>query len=722
MKTKSLIPKLTAVITTGLAVTVSSQAQTAQSSSSAENLETLEQSTVIGEQSPENNAIKPFINTDLGLGSKLPYSIFETPRAVETVTSEQFTQRGAQNLEEAARYVPGVESSYFGLDTRQDFIRIRGLEALNYRDGLQNNFNFYNNTPTEAYAVDQVDFIKGPASILFGRGTVGGTVNTTSKIAGPNISNQLMTSYGSDDRFQLGLDYNTALNAEETLFLRVVGYYRNSDTYVDFVNDDSRFLMPSITWKPTEDTTLSLLLNLQENESKPSLQFYPYEATQIPGYTLTNERYGGEPNLDRYNTDQKSVSAIFKHKFNETYSVTSTMRYVNSSAEYVENTIVPPAVAQAFFGASPDGYYHRLLYGSDQEMDVFSGNMVLNGKYETGSVNHDVRFGVDFTRAKRDRNTLPANPGLFGLPYVYNGFLNFVDPVYGNGASTLPDLSTNLNTTEELFGIFLHDHVEIGHLIASAGVRFDHYELKSNLQNTDKQTNYSFDAGLMYQLPHGISPYYSYAESFEPQGFDSKSTTALKPKTGTQHEFGVKWMPKEDTLITASYFRIEEENRVLADPIAVIQSSSVEANGAELGIRHRYNDFYFLAGYTYLQTKNNDTAGSPALAGVPKHQASAWVTYQPEEGPLANFRSGLGVRFTGNTSDGLDLYDTPSHTTIDAMLGYKWNDMDFQLNVSNLFDRQYVQTNQTTTSYGPATTSTFLGQDRSINLQATYTF
>lgn len=674
----------------------------------------------------ENGKLERLVDTEIGLPSKLPYSIFETPRAVETVTRDQFEQWGAQSLADTARYVSGVQGSYYGLDLRQDFVRIRGLQSINYRDGLQYNYNFYNNTAVEQYSLEQVDFIKGPASVLFGRGTVGGTVNSTSKIARRGAESEVMMGYGTFDRFQLGVDYNVALNKSETLFLRMVGYYRDSDTYVDYVNDDSQFLMPSLTWEPSEDTRLSFLVNWQENDAKPSLMFYPNEATNIPGQTLTNDTYIGEPGVDRYHTDQASATLIFDHKFNDCYSISSTLRYLDSSAEYAEHTIIPPELAVLFpVPALPPGSYHRILYGADSDTDVLSGNIVFNAKQKTGPLSHDIRVGTDFTRADRDRYTLPPNLGLFGLPYVYAGPIDLFNPVYGGPFSVaLPDRTDYLAVTEEMMGGYVSDRIQWGNLIVSAGARFDSYELESNKQVTEKQEEWTFDFGAMYQFANGVSPYYSYAESFEPQGINTTTNTAFKPKEGSQHEIGVKWMPREETLLVASYFQIEEENRILSGPLVSTQAGSVEVDGAEFSIRQRYNDFYLMGGYTYLDTANNDLDGSPELSGVPKHQASAWVTYMPEAGPLAGFRAGFGVRFTGRTNDGRDIYETGSNTLFDAMVGYTYKSLDLQLTVSNLFDRQYVQTRDTTEQIpgAPLTTTAFLGQDRAINLVARYRF
>ncbi|MBK1834884.1 TonB-dependent siderophore receptor [Roseibacillus ishigakijimensis] len=675
--------------------------------------------TVVSEQAPASD---PEVDTRVAATTKLSGNLFETPRAVETVTREQFEERGARNLEETLNYASGVQSGYYGLDTRQDFVRVRGLNSTNYKDGLRHQFNFYNNTPQEAFAVEQIDVVKGPASVLFGQGTVGGTVNTSSKIAGAGVENEIMAGYGSHDRYEVGLDYNSALDEAETFFFRLVGYYRDADTYIDYVEDDSRFLMPSFTWQPSEQTRLSLLLNLQENNSTPSLMFFPIEATQIPGFTLDNDTYGGEPSMDRYDTKQASVNVLFDHEFNDIFSFSANARYVASEAEYVEHTLVPPGIGALLSNALgmpplPAGTYHRILYGADHETDVFAGNAILKADFATGVVDHNLQFGVDYTYADRDRHTLPIGgiPG-FGVPYIYSGIIDLTNPSYGASAS-LPALSDNLQVTEKMVGLFLHDQIRWNNLILSGGVRFDDYEQESNKTETIEIEQWSFDGGIMYQLPYGISPYYSYAESFEPQGVNTATNEPLDPKTGSQHELGVKWMPNSDTLITASYFQIEEDNRVIGSGGPDVEQSSVEVDGAELALRQRCGDFYLQASYTYLDTANNDRAGSPQLAGVPENQASAWVSYRPAG---TGFRTGLGVRYTGESYDGLDAVRTKSHTLLDAMVGYQWQDWDFQLNVTNLLDKQYVQTHEFSPSYG--STNAFLGQDRSVNLSATLTF
>ncbi|MGJ8716530.1 MAG: TonB-dependent siderophore receptor [Maribacter stanieri] len=641
----------------------------------------------------------------------------DVQRSISVVDSEEFTERGALTLQETLNYTSGVQTNTFGLDTRTDIYTIRGLTPLTFRDGLQSRFGFYNTTRQEVYSLERVEAIKGPSSVLFGRSSVGGIVNTTSKIAKEGQQNELKLEYGSFDRLQAGMDFNTSLNKDNTLFFRLVGMNRDSGTQVDHVKDDSWLLMPSITWQPTNDTSLSLLFLAQENRSAQTFSFLPYSATQIPGQSFDSSTFLGEPSIDKYNTEQQALTAIFKHQFNDTFSLSSTLRYTKSNGDYVGHTTLP----ETLLPTGVDGVYHRIVYASDTDAEIFSGNVILDGNFAHHGITHNTRFGMEFAESEIDQNLLPANPAVFNLPYVYGGTIDVFNPQYGAFVASIPELTENTVTKESLFGVFLHDQVKWENWIASVGTRFDSVSIDSTGEATEDHTEWSFDAGLMYQFENGISPYYSYAESFDPQGIDSITGDPLKPKSGSQHEIGVKYQPAEkDLMITASLFEITEQNRTISVGGATQQSGSVKTKGAEASAVYRIEDLSFILNYTYLNTENRDTSNGYELPGIPRHQASTWVTYAPQEGKLQNFRAGLGYRFTGNSDDGFNTVTTPSYGLVDAMVGYQWKDLDIQLNINNLFDRSYESSIQYDPRFGTQLVSP--GLERAANLSVTYHF
>lgn len=660
-------------------------------------VQTLEESTVTAES--------PKIAPEVSANSKLPASLYETPRAVDIVTKEQFTERGAQSIQDAIGYSSGVLSGPFGLDSRLDSARVRGLSPLSFHDGFQSLFGYYNNTRPDIYTLEQVEVVKGPASVLYGRGAVGGIINSVSKLPNESEHKEINLQYGSYDRRQIGMDFTGALNEDGTLLYRMVGLYRRSGTQVDWVSDDAAIFMPSITWKPSDDTSLTFLLNIQDNDGGQTLQFLPNEGTLLPGKHIGTETFIGEPGWDRYDTNQTAFSTFFDHKINDTFSVSANARYADGKSKYYSHWVayVAPPVIQL------DGTVPRTLYASHADSETWSANAILHGNFEYGPVQHKMQFGVDYVDNTLDNDTAYG----LGTTLATGGAINIYDPVYGNLSAYGP-LTDNPETSQRQTGIFLHNHFTMDKWIVSLGARHDDLKTDDGSMTTD-ESEWTFDAGVMYQFDNGIAPYYSYAESFEPLGFDTTSNQQLKPKYGEQHEVGVKYKPAfADALLTASVFDIKEKNRPVGSGPTLTQSGEVSIQGAELELKARYHDFYFQTAYTYLETADEDLPGDPRLATVPEHQASAWVTYDPSAGRLENFRTGLGVRYVGKNWDGSDTLHTDSYTLADAMIGYRWNEIDFQLNVNNLFDKEFVATTQGGRS--------FYGARRTINLSATYTF
>ena len=173
--------------------------------------------------------------------------ILETSRSVNVIRESVFRSRGALTLDDTLSYTAGVVGDTYGFSTRGDFPRVRGFNAAEYRDGQQVLFGYYNNTRSDVYMLEQVEVLKGPASVLYGKGTPGGIVNAISKIARPGSDNEVLLDIGEHDRYQAAADIS--FQWSDHLYARLVGVYRDSDTQVDFVQDEAIVVMPSITWQ-----------------------------------------------------------------------------------------------------------------------------------------------------------------------------------------------------------------------------------------------------------------------------------------------------------------------------------------------------------------------------------------------------------------------------------------------------------------------------------------
>jgi iron complex outermembrane receptor protein len=615
----------------------------------------------------------PTIAQQAATATKTNTPIMETPRSVSVITEQLMADQGVQTVQDALVYSAGVYGAAFGFDTRGDWARVRGLEPEDYRDGLKWHFGYYNNTRPHPFTLERIEVLKGPASVLYGQGSPGGIINVVSKLPQEETRREAYVEYGSHNRKEAGVDMTGKVDESGTLLYRMIGVWRDSDTQVDYVPDDSYVFAPSFTWRPTDDTSLTVLANLQRNKSGSSAQFFPWEGTLLsaPNGKIPTNRFISEPGWDRYDTQQAAITAIFDHRFNETWSVSARMRYSDSKADYdTIYPVFPPTI-------NPDGRtIDRVAYMSAASAQVFTGDARLRADFDTGAIDHKLAFGIDYQNATTENDYF----------YGSGGTIDLYDPVYGNIPTGLPYYDFNPATTRQT-GFYVTDQIKFGSgWIASVGLRYD----VAKDADGKRDNELSKDFGLMYEFDNGVAPYVSYSESFVPVTGTDFNGDPFKPLRGKQYEAGVKFQPPgTPSIVTAAIFQIEQENMLLSDPsnpLNQIQSGEARIRGVELEAQTKWNEFELLANYTYLDTRGTD---GYRLDTVPEHMASAWLSYRPE-GEWEGFKAGFGLRYVGKTWDGVDKLHTDPYLLADAMIGYETDRWAVALVGRNLFDKVHL--------------------------------
>jgi iron complex outermembrane receptor protein len=640
---------------------------------SAQEVTYLETIVVEGEGQLTGGSKGPTIAQESSAATKTDTPILETPRSVTVVTEQRMTDQGVRTVQDALVYSSGVYGATYGFDTRGDWSRVRGLEPEEYRDGLKWHFGYYNNTRPHPYTLERVEILKGPASVLYGAGSPGGIINVVSKLPQEETRREAFVEYGTFDWKQVGVDMTGKVDENGTLLYRMIGVWRDSDTQVDYVPDDVYAFSPSFTWRPTDDTSLTLHLNLQRNKSGSSTQFFPWEGTIFPAPNgqIPTSRFISEPGWDRYDTEQAAITAIFDHRFNEVWSISARARYSDSKANYdTMYPVFPPTI-------NPDGRtIDRVAYMSDASAQVFTSDVHLNADFATGAIDHKLAFGSDYQNATTENDYF----------YGSGGTIDLYDPVYGNIPANLPFYDFDPATTRQT-GFYVQDQLKFGGgWIASLGLRYD--VAKDANGNTDRV--WSKDVGLMYEFDNGIAPYVSYSESFLPIAGVDFYGNPFKPERGRQYEAGVKYQPPgTPSIFTASVFEIEKENLRTTDPdnpLNQVQLGEARIRGIELEAQTKWNEFELLANYTYLDTRSETGF---RLDSVPDQMASAWVTYRPQ-GEWEGFKSGFGLRYVGKTWDGVDKIHTDPYLLADAMVGYETDRWAVTLTGRNLFDKVHI--------------------------------
>ncbi len=334
--------------------------------------------------------------------TKTDTALTETPQAISVVTQQLFTDRGAHNLQEVLRYSAGVTADAWGLDTRNDASSVRGLDPVQYQDGLRRSYGFSPLARPEVYGLERVEVLRGPSSVLYGAGATGGIINAMSKRPSFGAaSGEVGLQLGSFDRRQLQGDIGGALNDDATIAGRLVGLVRESNMQTDVLKDDRVYLAPSISWRG-ERSTLTLLASYQHDKTGSSQQFLPLAATlhAAPGRRLDPTTFIGDAGFDRIDSRVYSLTALFDHRFNDAVSLRSAVRYIDGKTTLQQLYVDSYSNPENPFIDADRRVVNRTAYGTQPDIQVISADNAVQFDFATGAFQHLLLAGVDYSQYK----------------------------------------------------------------------------------------------------------------------------------------------------------------------------------------------------------------------------------------------------------------------------------------------------------------------------------
>ncbi|MDU5828437.1 MAG: TonB-dependent siderophore receptor, partial [Mixta calida] len=318
---------------------------------------------------------------------------------------------------------------------------------------------------------------------------------------------------------------------------------------------------------------------------------------------------------------------------------------------------------------------------------------------------------------------------------------------YGNAASldlnNLPSMTEvdfgtaepyQLNESKQT-GIYVQDQAEWDRWVFTFGGRYDWSKQATTVRSDNgyverNDHQFTWRGGINYLFDNGISPYFSYSQSFEPNAFSLYSVprVAYAPSKGEQYEAGVKYVPKDmPVVLTGAVYQLTKTHNLMADPNSALNqvpAGEVRSRGVELEAKAAVTpSVNVTASYTYTDaeyTKDTTMKGNTP-AQVPKHMASLWGDYTFNSGPLSGLTLGTGGRLIGSSyGDPANSFKVGSAAVMDAVVKYDLGRFgmygsSIALNVNNLLDREYVASCFET--YG-----CFWGAERQVVATATFRF
>tara|TARA_Y100000588_G_scaffold392839_1_gene506309 strand:- start:3601 stop:5679 length:2079 start_codon:yes stop_codon:yes gene_type:complete len=617
---------------------------------------------------------------------KTPVPILDVPQTLSIVTDEDIRKQGIREIGDIVRYTPGVNTSQG--EGHRDAVVFRGVRSTAdfYQDGVRDDVQYYRSL----YNVEQVEILRGPNALLFGRGGTGGIINRVTKKA--VLGEQFGSfDFGVDDfgSTDLALDYN--VQSAENSALRINLHVDALENHRDFYDGDRVGLNPTLRVALSDNTTLDLSYEYADHERMidrgiPTANGVPVEA-------LDNIVFGtSDINLTTLEAD------IFRGSLTHNFSETSKGIFSVTSSEFEKlyQNLYASGYNLATNVVTLDGYRDP----TERENLIISGNLI--NEFQTGSATHTLLIGAELidTDNKNHRydsywSTTMKDKESFNTTRPLNIAVNSA------GVSTNVNFNTKLKskTTSdiEVTSIYIQDQIDVNdNLKLMLGGRLDQFDItvddiKAGTSQSRDDDEFSPRAGVIFKPQDNVSLYLSYSESFLPRSGEqfkklSASSAALDPDVYENSEIGVNWDITNDLSLRASYFDSEQTVATRDESGEAAEIVGLQVDGIELEIKGQVNDqLYVQFGYSDMDGKTS-SGGEPRE--IPDHTISLWTTYQVND----KFGYGLGVTRQGesnisNNKPGLVL---PDYTRVDFAAFYEISeDLSIQLNVENLTDELY---------------------------------
>jgi iron complex outermembrane receptor protein len=632
-----------------------------------------------GEQDP---VYRPSTGTT---ATKTDTPLRDIPQSIQVVPQQVIKDQNITRVSEAIQNVSGiVKEGSFGSAT--DNYNIRGFVTFN---NLRNGFSGGDNYVSTA-GLDRVEVLKGPASVLYGQFEPGGAVNYVTKkpLNFPYYSGEF--TVGSYSFYRPSIDFSGSLTKDKKLLYRLNVAYESFGSFIDFVDGNIFAVAPVLFYKISDDTTLTL----EYEHSNVNRTFDDGLPPSPEVFKVPISRFYGEP-FNNYKVNTDSGSLTLEHRFNDNLKLRSAFSFnLNSS----DGTYVRPDAVDTDgqtvlrrLAAGP-GYFRSL---------AFQNNLISN--FKTGLVAHQLLLGLDLgweTTAYDFLRTPFASIDLF-------------NPIYGAPPVDSFETAERFKSTVNTIGIYVQDQMTLlPNLKLLVGGRYDFINYKDrniDLNNNGEllseikydDTAFSPRIGIVYQPIPSVSLYASYSRSFIPSYFSrGEGNLFLPPSRGTQFEAGIKAdLIKNKLSASLAAYEITKTNVPTTDPNNSdfsVASGKVKSRGIEFDLSGEPLPGWNIIASFFLNdtfvSEDNDLPIGDRLVNAPSQGASLWTTYQIQKGVAKGLGFGAGVFFVGDKEAQLpNTFEIPAYVRFDASLFYKRDKWRIGLNLKNLFNETYYE-------------------------------
>ena len=630
------------------------------------------------------------------------------PQAIDSVKTSNVLDYGINSLGEALSGIPNVSST---ADTRFDSLRIRGFDASNdfYLDGIRDDSQYVR----DLHNIERIEVLKGPAAVLYGRGSQGGIINRVSKMPQFGRQSSIQAQGGSEDLRSLYADLST--DPSDTISLRLNMGNEDKNSFRDNVSGNRQLFAPSMSWQITPDLNWLVQYeysryNRTPDRGIPSINGRPADVSR-------DTSYGGKN--DYIDDKTQNLRSRLSYELSENWQLRHTLGVFKLDSEF-ENTYLT--------GYNPiTNRVDRQSWQQDMSTRNIFNNVEIEGGFDTFGLEHRLLTGLEIGSQRRDPKLYKA----LSAPSVdlYNPDRNL------RTTGAMPTFSDS-HTEVESQGLYVQDQIRFNdQWQVLAGLRYDRFDIESTnyLKKTDRTEDRQSHStsprlGVVWTPLENHSFYASWTKTFSPVGGGligitpgaAGNTNDLSPELTKQKEIGVKsdWMG-DRLSTTLAVYELELYNRRTKDPLdptITLLSGLQRSRGIELTASGKLGGNWYMRGGIGLQdatvVKDNNGFEGKRINGVAKRNGSLFITWKPEMGWYAE----TGLTLVGQRyADNMNTTVLPGYGRWDALAGYREKDWDVSGALTNLTDRYYYESATSAAQIMP-------GEPRSLVMTGTYKF
>ncbi|WP_446808993.1 TonB-dependent siderophore receptor [Methylomonas sp. 2BW1-5-20] len=657
--------------------------------------------------------------TSASAATKTDTPIMETPVSIQVVPRAVMNDQKTTTIKDALENVSSIRpQSSLGLSNA--YI-VRGFRnGRVYRNGLvANGLGIGEGAQFDSANLERVEVLKGPAAVLFGRIEPGGLINLVTKKPRDEAYYSVEQRFGAYDFYRTEWDATGPITGDKSLSYRFSGAYQNNKSFRDFNFNDRVLVNPSLTWRPSDATEMSLEVEALHEDYQVDRGLFAIGNRPAP---IPVSRSFIDPD-DPVDTNSKvNLGFNLSHAFNDNWTLRN--RFL-ASFIYDKNTSVKPAngftVEQFLDPSTGNRRYARNIFSQTSDNETYTTNLDLTGKFNLWGLSHQTLVGVDYLRAVGSYefygNYQDPVPGL--EIDIYNPQYGIDPSYYANALATPADGGANHYLfRDDWYGAYFQDHITLWdkvHILG--GGRYDWARTGLGIGDSTnaadaalpsrRDEGFSPRVGVLYQPWTWASIYGNWTTSFGANNGITASGATINPEIGEQFEAGVKTEFFDQRLSTTlAYYHLTKENLMTRDfnspdPFASAAIGKARSQGIELDMAGRLTDeFSIIGNYAFTDARiTQDFSGLQGhrLNNVPEHSGSLWLKYDIHHyEPLNGLSFGLGMFAAGQRQgDNDNTFALPGYARLDAFASYTYHlgksRLITQFNVRNLLDKTYYE-------------------------------